>query len=85
MISKILETTKLWSMQGLGASTTPAAVSGDSFYVNNEGPRTVLPSALSGGSRRSGGSTGLSTEEKMFDSSFKADPTLHESRRGKIL
>mmetsp|Transcript_45826 Transcript_45826/g.71809 ORF Transcript_45826/g.71809 Transcript_45826/m.71809 type:complete len:84 (-) Transcript_45826:97-348(-) len=60
-------------------------VSGDSFYVNNEGPRTVLPSALSGGSRRSGGSTGLSTEEKMFDSSFKADPTLHESRRGKIL
>mmetsp|Transcript_10914 Transcript_10914/g.17165 ORF Transcript_10914/g.17165 Transcript_10914/m.17165 type:complete len:85 (+) Transcript_10914:28-282(+) len=74
MISEVIQTTKLWSMQGLGASTTPAAVSSTSFYVTS-GPgdtpgRTILPSAH--GARGHGS---LAREVKMFETSFKSDPT----------
>mmetsp|Transcript_11786 Transcript_11786/g.28132 ORF Transcript_11786/g.28132 Transcript_11786/m.28132 type:complete len:88 (-) Transcript_11786:66-329(-) len=65
--------TQLWSMQGLGAATSPAAVSSTSFYASS-GPGStpggyVLPS------NRKKMNSHLGQAMSIFDSSFKSQPS----------
>eukprot|EP00287_Rhodomonas_sp_CCMP768_P020431 CAMPEP_0202817210 /NCGR_PEP_ID=MMETSP1389-20130828/7492_1 /ASSEMBLY_ACC=CAM_ASM_000865 /TAXON_ID=302021 /ORGANISM="Rhodomonas sp., Strain CCMP768" /LENGTH=87 /DNA_ID=CAMNT_0049489389 /DNA_START=14 /DNA_END=277 /DNA_ORIENTATION=- len=70
---KEVEFTKLWRMQGLGASTSPAAVSSTAFYAMSPAGSTPGASVLPSARKQANSSIGQAMA--IFNSSFKSDPT----------